>query len=480
MASEGSLLAKIFNRAVSLPVFFKIIGTGIIVACTFGSIVLYQSRQIFRVTLYAIMEKEIKSLALMLVSNIQRPYATGDFFLVRQRLQDAMKVNPEVCYGIIEDRSHRILVHTFPGPVAHDLVRAGSAGVDNSSVLQFEVLTSSRGVIFEASAPILLGAGGWLRLGLSDQMVKDTLSMLTRLLLVTLGFCMTIGMTLALYLTYLISRPVHNLLETTKRIGRGDFTARATVFFKDEIGQLAAAFNQMGESLEAYTLDVQEKERTLQALIEKIVGVQEDERKRIAQDLHDHLGQMLSVLLLDIQESFDSRGGSTAAVDSIRKKINTLIDEVRRLAWGLRPAILDDYGLDTALTRYVQEISRTAMIKFDYQYMHADGVPERLPLQVEIVLYRIAQEAITNILRHSCARTASVIFIRGSAETMLLIEDDGKGFTLKKPEHGAIGHLGLTGMRERAALIGAAFTVESCPGKGTVIRVKLPAEEEIS
>ena len=258
MPSESSFFSKTFNWAVSLPIFFKIIGTGIIVACTFGSIVLYQSRQIFTVTLYSVLEKEIKSMALLLVSNIEAPLATGDFFLVKQRLQDVMKVNPAICYGIVEDRYNRILVHTFPSPVAQDLMRFGREAKGYGSDVQFEVLNSSKGVIFEASAPILHGVGGWLRLGLSDQMVINTLEMLSRLLLVTLGFCMTIGMTLALYLTYLISRPVRNLLETTNKISRGDFTARATVYFGDEIGKLTQAFNQMAVSLEAYKLEVEE------------------------------------------------------------------------------------------------------------------------------------------------------------------------------------------------------------------------------
>ena len=194
--------------------------------------------------------------------------------------------------------------------------------------------------------------------------------------------------------------------------------------------------------------------------------------------MHDHLGQMLSVLLLDIQVAFENCGGSPSGIDGIKQKINTLIDEVRRLAWGLRPAILDDYGLDHALTRYIQEIGKNTAIKFDYQYVSSDNIHERLPLQTEIVLYRIAQEGITNVLRHSAAGTASVVFIRNSNETMLLIEDDGRGFTLKKPERDTIDHLGLSGMRERAALIGAEFTVESCPGKGSTIRVRMQTGEE--
>jgi len=154
-----------------------------------------------------------------------------------------------------------------------------------------------------------------------------------------------------------------------------------------------------------------------------------------------------------------------------------LIDEVRRLAWGMHPSILDDYGLNNALARYIDETSKPSKIKIDYQYICPDRLG-RLPVRTEVTLYRIAQEAITNIIRHANANHASLILMRSINDTLLLIEDDGSGFDPEKVERDGLTHMGLIAMRERAALLGGELTIESTPGNGTTIRVKILQERE--
>jgi len=191
-------------------------------------------------------------------------------------------------------------------------------------------------------------------------------------------------------LTYLITRPIKNLLVATNRIGKGDFSSRARVFWNDEIGGFAAAFNQMAENLQKFSREVEEKETTRQALLEKLIFIQEQERRRIAQDLHDQLGQSLSVLLLEAR-SMDNGGHSSCEKHpKIEQRIAELIDEVRQLAWGMHPAILDDYGLDQALERYINTISKSTRMDIDYQCLCHPGLA-RLPLRTEVALYRIAR-----------------------------------------------------------------------------------------
>jgi signal transduction histidine kinase len=143
----------------------------------------------------------------------------------------------------------------------------------------------------------------------------------------------------------------------------------------------------------------------------------------------------------------------------------------------MHPSILDDYGLNNALARYIDEISKASKIEIDYQYLCHDQL-ERLPVRTEVTLYRIAQEAITNIVRHARASHASVILMRSIKDSLLLIEDDGIGFDLEEVEREGLSHMGLIGMRERATLLGAEFTIESAPGNGVTIRVKISQEEE--
>jgi signal transduction histidine kinase len=450
-------------------------GTGMLVAFIFGSVVLYQIHTSLSSTLYRILEERTKTMAVSLSSHIERPIVTGDLFTVKRRLIRATETNPGLYYVIVEDRKNRIIVHTFQKSVPPDLVDLRLPYNPDSKTV--EVFGSEKGRIFEAAVPILAGSAGRLRLGITDEMVTTEMSSLMWLLLLTLGFCMAIGLGLSLFLTYILTRPIQNLLLATNRISEGKFEFRAKVYSGDEIGKLATAFNRMAESLQMFRLEVEKKEAVRQALIEKIVLAQEEERASIARDLHDQLGQSLSVLLLEIQSMREGEQNPGDRYRELETRTYDLIDEVRRLAWGMHPSILDDYGLEHVLARYIEEISKPSKIKIDYQYICPPELG-RLPVRTEATLYRIAQEAITNIVRHANANHASVILMRGKNETLLLIEDDGLGFDPESVDRDGLAHIGLIGMRERTTLLGADFTIESTLGNGTTIRVKIPQEEE--
>lgn len=469
------LLKRLFTWLFSVPIFLKIMGTGMLVAFIFGSVVLYQTRTSLSRTLYRILEEKTKSMAVSLSSHIERLIATGDLFTIKRHLMRLMESNPGLCYVIVEDRKNQILVHTFEKSVPPDLVGLRSSYKPGDETV--EVFGSEKGRIFEAAVPLIGGSAGLLRLGITDQMVTTELSSLIWLLLLTLGLCMAIGLGLALFLTYILTRPIQNLLLATNQISEGKFEFRSKVFSGDEIGKLAVAFNHMASSLQMFRQEVKEKEAVRQALIEKIVLAQEEERASIARDLHDQLGQSLSVLLLEIQSMNENEQKRDGLLSKLENKTYRLIDEVRRLAWGMHPSILDDYGLNNALARYIDEISKPSKMKIDYQYICPDKLG-RLPVRTEVTLYRIAQEAITNIVRHANANQASVILMRSINDSLLLIEDDGLGFEPEKVERDGLAHMGLIAMRERATLLGGELTIESTPGNGTTIRVKIPQERE--
>ncbi len=245
----------------------------------------------------------------------------------------------------------------------------------------------------------------------------------------------------------------------------------------DEIGQLGTAFNHMVTSLEQYRSDVGAKEQLRGLLMEKIVRVQEAERKRISRELHDHVGQSLSALLLVLQNYDGSTEGLCERDEELNGRIRSLIDEVHQLAWEMRPSILDDYGLDSALQTYVQDTAKLSGLPIDYQFSSRPGM-DRLPPWIEVILYRVAQEALTNVVRHSQASRVSVVLLRQVDEVTLLIEDDGCGF---EPPHPPSSHkgLGLIGMRERVNLCGGSCMIESALKCGTTVRVKVPLAETI-
>jgi PAS domain S-box-containing protein len=213
-------------------------------------------------------------------------------------------------------------------------------------------------------------------------------------------------------------------------------------------------------------------------LIDKIMTAQEDERRRISRELHDDIGQSLTSLLVGLRAAEEEvgKGGIQGRVSDLRKITGKTLQEVQRLARGLRPSVLDDFGLEEAIGRYAADF--TSMYGIQVDVAHDGGSTERLPPAVETALYRIVQEALTNVWKYAKATTVSILLQRHPAQVQLIVEDNGQGFDsqiLQRPV--ADAHLGLHGMRERAALLNGSISIESSPGTGTTIYVKVPLKK---
>ncbi|MDI1241005.1 MAG: sensor histidine kinase, partial [bacterium] len=218
-------------------------------------------------------------------------------------------------------------------------------------------------------------------------------------------------------------------------------------------------------------------ERQRITLLQRIVTTQEDERRRIARDLHDQLGQRLTALRLKLTSLSDLCEGDvelSSRVQRIQQIAELLDSEVSFLAWQLRPTALDELGLVVALETFVTEWSRHYNKSAEF---HSSGVSDlRLENEVETQVYRITQEALNNVVKHANAHRVSVILERRDRAVLLIIEDDGSGFdegTVSKRSDGPPG-LGLAGMKERADLIGGELEIESERGRGTTIYVRVP------
>jgi PAS domain S-box-containing protein len=204
----------------------------------------------------------------------------------------------------------------------------------------------------------------------------------------------------------------------------------------------------------------------------QLTTVQEDERRRIARELHDQMGQHLAALGIGLKFVKDGTPDPSPQRDRLQN-LQAMTDqigrEVHHLALELRPTALDDLGLPAALANYVEVWAERSGVEADF---HAAGPAEgRLPAPVETALYRVVQEALTNVLRHSAARRVSVVLMRSAAQASAVVEDDGGGFDADA----VAGHrLGILGMRERAALVGGTLTVESGPGRGTTVIARVP------
>jgi signal transduction histidine kinase len=205
------------------------------------------------------------------------------------------------------------------------------------------------------------------------------------------------------------------------------------------------------------------------------VFAQEDERRRIAREMHDQFGEQLTTLSFRIgalKEACVNRPELGPQIDALEAVAQQLDRDVDHLVWALRPSALDDLGLRAALANYVNDWSARVGIGAE---LHTSGLmDERLPTEAETALYRIAQEALTNVARHSRARNVEVILERRPDYVLLIVEDDGVGFDPAEAETSKQG-FGLLGMQERAALVGATLQIESETDRGTTILVRMAA-----
>jgi PAS domain S-box-containing protein len=236
--------------------------------------------------------------------------------------------------------------------------------------------------------------------------------------------------------------------------------------------------SEQGEAIRTLRLEIaanRRKDVLRQRLMQKVINTQEDERKRISRDIHDHLGQEMTALKLQLQAFREHLGNDaklTERFDKVLENAENLDTTIDFIAWELRPAALEELGLEAAINNYARNWS--SQFKANAEVSSNLPSDKRLPLEIEVNLYRIVQEALNNIAKHAKANNVSVLLNNPEDKIVLVIEDDGVGFDLEEKVNKAEG-LGLIGMGERAALVNGEIEIESAIGNGTTIYVRVPA-----
>jgi signal transduction histidine kinase len=204
-----------------------------------------------------------------------------------------------------------------------------------------------------------------------------------------------------------------------------------------------------------------------------VIEAQELERRRLARELHDETGQALTSILLGLKAIRAAANDQEAEASEaeLRELVVQALQDVRSLAVELRPTALDDFGLVAATERLAETFAERSGIA---AAVEPNLGAERLPAETETVLYRLVQEALTNVVKHAAATRVSIVLTRRDGGVSAIVEDDGRGFTQQEVRTDA---LGLVGMRERLALLGGTLAVESTPGEGTSLVAFVPLAE---
>jgi two-component system sensor histidine kinase UhpB len=321
--------------------------------------------------------------------------------------------------------------------------------------------------------------GTWLTQRL---VLSGSFTPLTHAVLVLAALCLSAGLTMLLLRETF--RPIRSLREATKRFNAGDHSARARLapFTDPDVAGLVLEVNALWDRLEADAATIREKTDQAERLAAQVIMAQEEERRRVARELHDEAGQALTAVIIGLERGLASMPEVYAAdlpvqprqlISNLRDLAVQTLDEVRKLALELRPSVLDDLGLAAALRQYVRSIEERAGLAAQLTLIGWEEADARLPPEVETALFRIAQEALTNVMRHAQASAVQVRLRRDPAAVSLEVRDDGVGLKAIPPTHPG-EHLGMFGMRERARLLGGELHVRSVSPRGLLVLVNIP------
>ena len=482
------LFERFWSLAGSVNVRVKILGIvlGMVLALAVG--ITLQVRRAITVTLTAQLAEQSVAAGRDLAARSADLVLLNNLYGLHRLLQETQANNASLRYAFVTDAQGRILAHTFGDSFPLALADVNAPAVDGGH--HTVILDTDEGLVWDTAVPVLGGQVGAARVGFSDTLVRQALRDVTGQLILTTILVAAIGVTAAAFLTWVLTRPLIELVQATRSIAGGNFSYRVKKWADDEIGDLEQAFNHMAEELSRVDELRREREQLRRQLLEKVIQTQEEERKRIARELHDSTSQNLTSLLVGLKVLENSCPDCRVQEQAreLREAASQALEEVHTLAMQLRPRLLDDLGLAAALEKLVSDWQARHKIPVDL-LIHlggegrneatGGGENQRLPGVVETTIFRIVQEALTNVARHAQASSVSVLVERRGDEVVAVIEDNGVGFPAEDVAVRIVGEsgrprLGILGIRERSELLGGRLTIESSPKAGASVFVSIP------
>ena len=383
----------------------------------------------------------------------------------------------DVRYILIIDSNKRLLAHTFQGGIPVGLLH------DMPDLTQpaIAVFNSNEGIMHDIIVPIENGAVGYVRVGMTEAHTRSSINQHSRDVLLTILAVCAVAVFLSSRISARITKPIRKLAEVAESITRGNLETRAVIRDRGEVGRLADAFNEMAASLinasadkEALLSELRAKEQMRDTLISKLMTAQEDERKRISRELHDETSQALTSLMLTMRvlaEDAPNQEQKDALLLG-REVAANILREVRDLAIELRPPALDDLGLVAAIERYSEKFAVRHGLEIA---IDTSGEEAAVDGQIAVALYRIVQEGLNNVVKHSGATAVSIAIAFRPDRIMVTIADNGRGISdadLVRAQRE--NRLGLYGMRERVELLQGRMEIRRSPHGGAELFIAIP------
>lgn len=458
----------------------KVLGITIGLVLLMGLTSIFIVRELLVIKLTEDLEKRAISIASDLSLRGTEFTILQDIYNLNRLLEQTSRNHPDIEYIFILDHNNGTIIHSL-GPdyeVTPELIDLNTlAPNDDIHLISFE---SESGLIHDVVAPMLDGDVGYLRVGLNEDHIYKTINELTSILVILTTIIGILGIVISLLLTKIMYRDLMKLIHVSNEVGKGNLNSKVEITTNDEIGLLGKEFNTMIDRLkkknkekQRYLEELKYKEELRLKLLDKVITAQEEERKRIARELHDETSQSLASIILGLSmlEELEESAETRQKLIELKDITEQTIEEVHYISWSLRPSALDDYGLLPAIKKYAVDFKEKYHIEVDIEVLGFDGI--RLPSTIEVTIYRVIQEALTNAARHSNAENISIIIKHAKNVVSLIIEDDGSGFEVSDIINRQLtkDHLGLKGMQERIESIGGRFHIESNPEFGTSIYV---------
>jgi len=458
-----------FLLGVSLRI--KILGLALGLIGAFSFVTIFYVNQEIKIQIDTLLYRESKLIASELSYQARDLLLINDSYGLTRLLKNAIETRPDIRYAFILDHGKHVLAHTFGRDFPLDLLSVGPNGNGNPEEQTLKIVTNE-GPIWDTQQLVMPGSDTFIRVGVKGDKLQKQLSTLIGVLVRTTILLAVYGAVLSFFLSWVISRPVKQLLEATQKIRRGSYDFALEKSSDDEIGSLVESFNDMARSLQLGRKAQTEKDQLQRDFLQKIMAAQENERRRISRELHDQTGQALASFMLELRalDQALSEKDRKAAISRLKQAIANEMETLHSLAVELRPRVLDELGLVPAIEMYVQNFEKRHGIQTTLTILGTADV--RVDPCLETCVYRIVQEGLTNIAKHSKATKASVFLdwrkqtIRGG------IEDNGEGFV---PENIDVANqMGIYGIRERAQLLNGNLNIDSGPEIGTMISFEIP------